>query len=146
MAAQREQERREKEELERAMREEMERLQREKKDRAPARSSSGVRGVRGTRASVRAGAAARGGARTGTPIPQTQLRILSPLSSVWRFVKMLMLFFFHAVLGSASSSVAGHTKASSGSAAVPSKIARSSSVAVSSARGTSIPRGVSKRP
>ncbi|KAF8502107.1 hypothetical protein F5888DRAFT_1669295 [Russula emetica] len=65
-AAQRERERREKEELERAMREEMERLQREKRDRAPARSSSGVRGVRGTRAQMRAGAAARGGSRTGS--------------------------------------------------------------------------------
>ncbi|KAI0276575.1 hypothetical protein BGY98DRAFT_985076 [Russula aff. rugulosa BPL654] len=93
--------REEEERLERAMREEMERLQREKRDRAPARSSSGVRGVRGTRASVRAGAAARGGSRTGSI---------------------------------------------SGSAVGPSKIARPSSVAVSSARGTtSIPRGVSKR-
>ncbi|KAH9998489.1 hypothetical protein BJV74DRAFT_725522, partial [Russula compacta] len=58
LAAQREQERREKEELERAMRDEMERLAREKRDRGATRSSSGVRGVRGTRASMRAGATA----------------------------------------------------------------------------------------
>jgi hypothetical protein len=44
--------------------EEMEQLQCEKRDRAPARSSSGVRGVR-TRASVCAGATVRGGWRTG---------------------------------------------------------------------------------
>jgi hypothetical protein len=124
------------------MREEMERLQREKRDRAPARSSSGVRGVRGTRASVRAGAAARGGSRTGTPfLPPLVLRVeICKNADVF-------FFFFHTVLGSVSSTVVGHTKAPSGPAAVPSKIARPSSVAVSSARGTtSIPRGVSKRP
>ena len=89
MAAQRDQERREKEELERAMREEMERLQREKRDRAPARSSSGVRGVRGTRASVRAGAAARGGSRTGVPFPQNLLCIALRIE----ICKKLIFFF-----------------------------------------------------
>lgn len=119
------------------MREEMERLQREKRDRAPARSSSGVRGVRGTRASVRAGAAARGGSRTGAPF--------LPSRSPYRNMQNADVYF-HAVLGSISSTTGGHTKAPSGSAVGPSKIARPSSVAVSSARGTtSIPRGVSKR-
>lgn len=67
-AAQRERERREKEELERAMRDE---LEREKRNKAGARApSSGVRGVRGTRASMRAGAAAaRGVSRAGAPSP-----------------------------------------------------------------------------
>jgi hypothetical protein len=67
-AAQRERERREKEELERAMRDE---LEREKRNKAGARaSSSGVRGVRGTRASMRAGAAStRGVSRAGMPSP-----------------------------------------------------------------------------
>ena len=120
------------------MREEMERLQREKRDRAPARSGSGVRGVRGTRASLRAGAAARGGSRTGGPFSQIQLCI-----SLLRIEISEILMSSHAVLGSVSSIV---TKAPSG-AVGPSKIARPSSVAVSSARGTtSIPRGVSKRP
>ena len=70
-AAQCERERREKEELERAMRDEVERLEREKRDRAGTRTTgSGVRGVRGTRASMRAGAAvARGVPRAGAPFP-----------------------------------------------------------------------------
>ncbi|KAF8482969.1 hypothetical protein DFH94DRAFT_730965 [Russula ochroleuca] len=45
-----------------------------------------------------------------------------------------------------STAIGSHTKAPSGSATGPSKIARPSSLAVSSARGTSIPRGFSKRP
>ncbi|KAI0256031.1 hypothetical protein BJV78DRAFT_1273017 [Lactifluus subvellereus] len=111
-AAQREQERKEKEELERAMRDEVERLEREKRDRMAGRSTSGVRGVRGTRASMRAaGAAARGVSRAAS------------VSST--------------VMG-------GHTRAPSGTAPGPSKIARPSSSVSSSARGTSIPRG-SKR-
>ena len=70
-AEQRERERREKAELERAMRDEAERLEREKRDRAGVRTTgSGVRGVRGTRASMRAGAAAaRGVSRAGAPFP-----------------------------------------------------------------------------
>jgi hypothetical protein len=69
---QRERERREKEELERAMRDE---LEREKRNKAGARATiGGVRGVRGTRASMRAGAAtARGVSRAGAPAP---LRLL----------------------------------------------------------------------
>jgi hypothetical protein len=71
---------------------------------------------------------------------------LPPLVLRIEICKMLIIFF-HAVLGSVSSSVGGYTKAPGGTATGPSKIARPSSVAVSSARGTtSIPRGVSKRP
>lgn len=141
-AAQREQERREKEELERAMREEAERLQRERRDKVAARSTSGVRGVRGTRASMRAGAAARGGAsRAGAPIftecifgPTERSRKTAPPPAI--------------VVSVSSSVIGGHTRAASGTMAapIPSKIARPSST-VSSTRGTtSIPRGISRRP
>ncbi|KAI0298547.1 hypothetical protein BC826DRAFT_997956 [Russula brevipes] len=115
-AAQREQERREKEELERAMREEAERLQRERRDKVAARSTSGVRGVRGTRASMRAGAAARGGAS----------RAVSVSSSV---------------IGGHTRAASGTM-----AAPVPSKIARPSSAVSSTRGTTSIPRGISRRP
>jgi hypothetical protein len=137
-AAQRERKRREKAELERAMRDEAERLEREKRDRAGARTTgSGVRGVRGTRASMRAGAAAtRGVSRAG-----------APFSSRFSFYLFgLAERRCSAVVASASSTgVGGHTRAPSGSTG-PSKFAKPSS-AVSSARGTTgIPRGMSKRP
>jgi len=80
LAAQREQERREKEELERAMRDEAERLEREKRDKMVPRSTSGVRGVRGTRASMRAGATTRGVSRaasTSSTVVGSHTRALS---------------------------------------------------------------------
>lgn len=84
------------------------------------------------------------------PVPQQevareQVHHFSPLVLRIEICKNADVYF-HAVLGSISSTTGGHTKAPSGSAVGPSKIARPSSVAVSSARGTtSIPRGVSKR-
>ncbi|KAI0266706.1 hypothetical protein BC834DRAFT_873167 [Gloeopeniophorella convolvens] len=108
LAAQREQEQREREAQACAVREEAERTERGKKDRSVARSTSGVRGVRGTRASMRA--AARGGlSRAGS-----------------------------------ASAAGGHARMDSGPS---SRVARpSSSASASTARGTGIPRGVSKRP
>jgi len=66
LAAQRERERREREEQERIEREEKERIAREKNERLLLRAGV-VRGVRGTRASMRGAAAARG-VRAGNPI------------------------------------------------------------------------------
>ncbi|KAI0066161.1 hypothetical protein BV25DRAFT_1821045 [Artomyces pyxidatus] len=66
LAAQRKRERLEKEERERQAQEERDRLERERKAKQPDRPASGVRGVRGTRASMRA-SATRGVARGAPP-------------------------------------------------------------------------------
>jgi hypothetical protein len=135
-AAKREQERREKEALERVMRDETERLEREKRDRMAGRSTSGVRGVRGTRASMRAtGTAGRGVSRAGA---------LYLYSVPW---PCMLTSETTLLVASVSSTVmSGHTRAPSGMGPGSSRIAKPSSSVSSSARGTSIPRVISKRP
>ncbi|KAI0316258.1 hypothetical protein OF83DRAFT_1164431 [Amylostereum chailletii] len=83
-AIQREQERKEREERDKQAREEKERLDSEKKARISARSTSGVRGVRGTRASMRASASASRGGSRPAPAAPTSTRSSATSSHVSR--------------------------------------------------------------
>lgn len=81
LAVQREQERRVREEAERQAREERARIEQEKKDKLASRSTSGVRGIRGTRAQQMRGAATtRGLSRTGKWCPLSLLLLLAQSS------------------------------------------------------------------
>lgn len=90
LAAQRERERREREEFERRGREERERLEREKKEKLASRSTSGVRGIRGTRAQMMRGAATtRGLSRSGQHISRCDCYASLPSSNAHRNVSFL---------------------------------------------------------